>query len=79
MPENTTLVTVMAREGGRKKERKKEKERERERPSKTSSGQTVWHAEWYICGINLSVVCMIGPADVTRYVNGRVFTRRHLW
>lgn len=29
MPENTTLVTVMAREGGRKKERKKERKRER--------------------------------------------------
>lgn len=51
----------------------------RARESEDQSGQTVWHAEWYSCGINLSVVCMIGPADVTRYVNARVFTRRHLW
>lgn len=50
----------------------------RAREPEDQSRQTVWHAEWYSCGINLSVVCMIGQADVTRYVNARVFTRRHL-
>jgi len=40
--------------------------------------EIVWHAEWYASGIKLSVACMIGLADVTRYVNVRVFTRRHL-
>lgn len=32
----------------------------------------------YASGINFSVACMIGLADVTRYVNVGVFTRRHL-
>ncbi|EFN67591.1 hypothetical protein EAG_16273 [Camponotus floridanus] len=43
------------------------------RASRTASSprpvlKTVRHTKWYASGINLSVVCMIGPAHVTRYL-----------